>query len=128
MARHVYTELPFYQDPADGYYKEGPFEDSVVETAGYMSARQQIERLIAAGTINAAWKKAHFPPETDVPEDFVPPDYAPSELDIIDEARAVIAGKTRAQARKDAYEKAKLEETQDEVVVPDEVPEPDPAA
>ena len=126
--RKMYSSLPFYRENDGRTFAEGPFEESVVETAGYMSAQQQVERLLAAGTVHAAWKKAHFPPDTDVPDDFVPPDYAPTELEVIDEARLVVAGKTRAQARREIAEREKERMEAPEAPETTDQADPEPAA
>lgn len=126
--RIIYKTLPFYREDDGRTFAEGPFEESVVETAGYMTAQQQVQRLLAAGKLSDAWRKAHFPPDTDIPDDFVPPDYAPTELEILDEARMVVAGKTRAQARKEISEREKETVEAPEAPQATDSAQPEPAA
>jgi hypothetical protein len=92
------------------HHFESDFGPSETRTAGVMTMRNQIDRLKAAGTVQSAWRNAHFPPEESIPDDFIPPGYNPTELELIDEAKRVLNGKAanRAQARKQVAE-AKVE-------------------
>lgn len=100
---------------------EGPFEDAIVETAGYMTARQQIQRIQAAGVLLQDWRNSHYPPDGEIPDEFTPPGYAPEYFDIVEESRAIVAGKTAAAARIERAAKKAAEEAEPPV-------EPEPPA
>ncbi len=119
---------PNWEDPVPG--EPG---DSIVETRGYMTLQQQIERALAAGILYEEWRKAHFPPDSSVPDDFEPEGYEPDEMDIMQEYQLLVDGRTRAMARieqaerkakEEAEEAAKLasEKGKKPVEKPDEVP------
>lgn len=84
------------------HHKFGEFGVSEARTAGVMTMRQQIERLQAASFVQGEWKRAHFPAGAEVPDNFMPPAYNPTRLELLDEAKRVLNGKaaTRAEARK----------------------------
>lgn len=113
----------FHGAPLDG------FEDSVVEDRGWLTHGQQIERMMAAGTLNRGWEKAHFKEAADVPDDFVPANYSPTELEIQDEARLILSGLTRAEARKvlDTGEDPRETETEDPEAPPEASKDTPPA-
>ena len=94
---------------------DGP---TIVETRGYMTLRQQIERALAAGILQERWRREHFPPDIDIPDDFMPPDYAPDEQDLYAEYQLIIDGRTRAQARLEHAERLKAEEAEAEAQEP----------
>lgn len=104
---HVYPRGTFARD--DHSLMEGPFEPSKVETTGVMTGQQQIERILAAGIISRNWRQDHYPPVDDVPSDFQPLAYEPDWLDVVDEAREVMRGKTAAAARKVVAERKAAE-------------------
>ena len=93
--------------PAEALYAPNWEEDNrptdfgpvLVETRVYMTLRQQIERALAAGVLQENWRRAHFPADFDVPDDYWPPDYAPEEQDIMAEYQYVVDGRTRTMAR-----------------------------
>lgn len=91
------------------HHKFGDFGPSEARTAGVMTMRQQIERLQAASFVQGEWKRAHFPGDVEVPDNFVPPAYNPSRLELLDEAKRVLNGKavSRAEARKQIDDKKK---------------------
>lgn len=116
----VYYSVHYRDGAKDSQFLELNTGEVLVETAGYMSAEQQVRRLVAAGTVYQYWKNSHFPPDEEVPDDFYPPDYSPSELDLIDEARLIVAGKTAAAARAAVAERSVSEDGLD--------PDPDPVS
>lgn len=80
-------------------------EPSKTNRAGAMTKKQQIQRLMAQGKINRAWRNGMFPGDGDIPDDFVPPDYSPDEMAVLDEQRAIVAGKNAGEARIEAKRK-----------------------
>ena len=78
---------------------------SKTNTAGAMTKKQQVRRLMAQGAINKAWANGMFPSTDDVPDDFIPPDYAPDAMSILDEQRAVLRGHNEGKAKQIAAEK-----------------------
>ena len=83
-------------------------QPSKTNRAGAMTKKQQIKRLMAQGQINAAWANGMFPGDGDIPDDFVPPDYQPDQMAVLDEARAVVKGHNEGAAR--AIAKKKMDE------------------
>ena len=80
-------------------------EPSKTNTAGAMTKKQQIRRLMAQGQVNAAWANSMFPSDETIPDDFIPPDYAPDAMSVLDEQRAILRGHNEGKARQIAAEK-----------------------
>lgn len=93
-------------DEDNGAVNDGPV---LVETRGYMTLRQQVERALASGVLYEQWKREQFPPEVEVPEDFYPPGYSPDEMDLMMEHQLVVDGRKRAHARVENDERMKKE-------------------
>lgn len=96
------------------------FGESKVEDRAWLSNKAQIDRLMAAGLMQQHWETAHFAEIAEVPDDYVPPNYAPTELEILAEARAILAGKTAAEARKAVAEAAVTPPSVEEPAAPEE--------
>lgn len=105
----MFKVLPGTYDSPNDVAMEDNFGPSVTDTLGAMTHKQQIDRIMAAGRQLENWRRAHFPPGTDVPDDFVPPGYNPDYMDLVDEARQIVNGKTRAAARVAVAEKKAAE-------------------
>ena len=81
----------------------------LVETRGYMTLRQQIERALAAGVLHENWRREHFPADFDIPEDYWPQGYLEEEQDILAQYQFVVDGRTRAMARLEQAQKKEAE-------------------
>lgn len=89
---------------------------SATNAAGAMTKKQQVMRLMAQGQVNRAWANSMFPHDAEVPDDFIPPDYVPDTMSLIDESRAILRGKNAGEARKEAADKQKLRGPADDIV------------
>ena len=86
----------------------------IVETRGYMTLRQQIERALAAGILYENWKREHFPADFDIPDDYEPPGYQAEEQDLYAEYQLIVDGRSRTMARlEQAQRKKEAEENRD---------------
>lgn len=109
-------------DIDNGAVNDGP---EIVETRGYMTLKQQIDRALAAGVLHETWRREHFPPDFDVPDDYEPPAYAPDEQELLQEYQLMVDGRSRAMARLEAEQRRVESETESE---PEPVKNPNPPA
>lgn len=123
MPKWIVDEQMITENERDHHQAKG-FGDSETAIAGAMTMKQQIDRLRAAQIVQGNWRRAHFPPNTEIPDDFIPPEYGVDEMDAIVAARKVINGLALAQARQEAVDQRKAkEQAQTE---PEPEPEPEP--
>lgn len=96
-----------FQNPWQMYEYEGEYNNgkSVTETAGYISAKDQIENLIIAGERLANFRSDQydFGPDEDVPDDFEDPTRRPN-FDLAD--ASALARQINARLAAAAREKA----------------------
>ena len=107
------------------HHKEDNWGESETITVGAMTMKQQIQRIEAASMLHQEWKNAHFPGDAEVPDDFIPPGYNPTEMEIRDEQKRILDGKATSpgEARKQVHEKAQADAAAAEAP-PEPPPEP----
>ena len=74
------------------------FGPSTVDGSGYLSNKEQVDRLLAAGRLSDDWLSAHFSEPAEVPDDYRPPNYAMDKIDLVEMSRDVLRGLSEAEA------------------------------